>query len=97
MPRQAAEQALEAEPGDQQGAEAEGRSGEPVQGDDEPETPGDRGPGAQLRQLEPAAAEGAAGRVELLRGIVSERQVRKSGRRDPRGLLASAWLYRSLA
>ena len=38
------------------------------QGLDRQEDQGDRGSGAQLRQLEPAAAEGAVGRVELQRG-----------------------------
>ncbi len=44
------------------------------QGDHEQEAEGDGGAGAELRQLQPAAAEGAAGRAEQLRGALPERK-----------------------
>ncbi len=44
------------------------------QGHDQQEAEGDRGFGAELRQLQPAALEGAAGRTQQLGGALSERQ-----------------------
>lgn len=67
MSGQAADEEVETEPGDQQGAAASGRSREPLQGHHEPQAEGDRRPGAQLRQLQSATAQGAVGRTQLLR------------------------------
>ena len=64
MSRQAAVQEIQVEHGDQQGAEAETRGGEPLQSHHRHQDPGDRLSGAEVRQLQPAAAEGAAGRAE---------------------------------
>ena len=51
MSRQAAVQEIQVEHGDQQGAEAETRGGEPLQSHLRPQDQGDSQPGAEVRQL----------------------------------------------
>lgn len=72
MSREAPEQEVEAQPGDQQGAAPAGGRREPLQGHDESQAQGDRGLGTELCQLELAAAEGATGRAEFVGGVVPE-------------------------
>ena len=64
MQREAPEQEEQAQHGDQQGAQTEAGGGEPLQSHHRHQDPGDRLSGAEVRQLQPAAAEGAAGGAE---------------------------------
>ena len=68
MSRQAAVQAVQAQHGDQQGAAAAARRREPLPRHLRPQDQGDGVPRAEVRQLQPAAAEGAAGRAQQLGG-----------------------------
>ena len=61
MQGQAAVQEIQTEHGDKQGAQAEARGGEPLQGHLRPQDKGDCLPRTQIRQLKPPAAEGAVG------------------------------------
>lgn len=60
MQGKTAEPAIQAEPGDQQGTEAESGGREPVQSHHESEIERNGGAGAQLRQFQSAAAQGTA-------------------------------------
>lgn len=75
LPRQAADQTLQAQPGNQQGAAPARRCREPVQGDHQPEDEGHNCAGAELRQFESAAAEGETVRAELVGGDLPAREV----------------------
>jgi len=57
-----------------------------LQGHQQPQGQRDGRPGAELRELQPAAAEGGAGGAEQQRGCLPERQVDQAaelGRRLP--------------
>ena len=68
MSRQTAVQAVQAQHGDQQGVAAAARRREPLPRHLRPQDQGDGVPRAEVRQLQPAAAEGAAGRAQQLGG-----------------------------
>ena len=64
-----------------------------LQGDDQQEAEGDCGAGAELRQLQPAAAQGAARRAQQLRGALPEQ--RKTVSERPLQTLKDPLLYSS--